>query len=477
MKKFTLLFVIFVIMIAFHNRTFSQEIVFSKIFPLDSAVNTSSKIIKCSDGNILLTAKSQISYYSSKETLQNIKLDYSGNSIWNNKKNLESGYEVTDIFELDNNYYNAAATTVKIGQFNKNVQTVFKFDINGNDVYHKIDSFSNTSLFRPWFTKKINDNLISFHNGMTSGKPHNNWLYYDFESKFQSYKNIDTLYIPNLFQITGRDISITYDNKIIYSIAIYSTDTTSPLFYRIFNSEGELEKEFTYNEGIKIKTPSGPRPTIKLKNGDYLTSYSTDIINNIPMDFIKRVDSDGNYIWEDTLKNESVRFTKIIEDDFGNIIIAGLKRNKAHPIVPSSFINYFYLSCYDSNGTNKFKKVWGDSTVNNKLDDLIVTEDNNIIAVGSSEDMPYMVNISYHPTSVDDNGLKYNHIKLNPNPVQDIFTIEDYDSDFNYVIQIFNLHGIIVYESEFKEKIDVSDLLSGVYFIKIGSYYQKFIKL
>ena len=453
------------------------EVVISKIFPLDSSVFTSSKIIKCADGNIVLTANSRISYYSTKEILQNIKLDYSGNVKWNNKKNLESGYVVSDIFEIDNNYFNAAVTTIKIGQYNKTVQSVLKFDINGNDVYHKIDSFSNTSIFIPWITKKVNDNLISFHFGKISGNPFFTWLYYDFNGNFLSYKSIDTLFIPNLFDFESNKVSINYDNSIINSFTAVLNNSFSPLYYLVYSNTGEPEKEFIFNQEVKTMTPSRTGPAIKLRNGDFLFTGRIHLINNDKLNFVRRVNSDGNLLWEDTIKNELIVFRKIIEDDFGNIIIVGYKENKPHPLYDFRILNYFYLSCYESNGNNKFKKVWGDSTINNKLDDLIITEDYNIIAVGSSADMPYFAKISYNPTSVNDTDLMSGGLFLHPNPVGDLLTIESYKGDLKDLIQIFNLNGIKVYETEFNEKLNVGNLLSGLYILKIGNYYQNFVKL
>jgi hypothetical protein len=55
--------------------------------------------------------------------------------------------------------------------------------------------------------------------------------------------------------------------------------------------------------------------------------------------------------------------------------------------------------------------------------------------------------------------------------------IESYKGDLKDLIQIFNLHGIKVYETEFNEILNVGNLLSGVYILKIGNYYQKFVKL
>jgi hypothetical protein len=44
-------------------------------------------------------------------------------------------------------------------------------------------------------------------------------------------------------------------------------------------------------------------------------------------------------------------------------------------------------------------------------------------------------------------------------------------------IEIFSSIGLKVIDSDFKEKIDVSILQSGLYFIRIGNKINKFIKI
>ncbi|MBI5323877.1 MAG: T9SS type A sorting domain-containing protein [Ignavibacteriae bacterium] len=64
-----------------------------------------------------------------------------------------------------------------------------------------------------------------------------------------------------------------------------------------------------------------------------------------------------------------------------------------------------------------------------------------------------------------------------PNPASDKIKIKLKDEFINQNIQIITLEGIVVLETEFKPEIDVSGLISGVYFLRIGNEYLKFIKL
>jgi hypothetical protein len=62
-----------------------------------------------------------------------------------------------------------------------------------------------------------------------------------------------------------------------------------------------------------------------------------------------------------------------------------------------------------------------------------------------------------------------------PNPVTDKLKIKNSNFVNNNKIQILSLEGKVILESEFKEEIDVSSLLTGVYFLRIGNIIKSFI--
>jgi photosystem II stability/assembly factor-like uncharacterized protein len=64
-------------------------------------------------------------------------------------------------------------------------------------------------------------------------------------------------------------------------------------------------------------------------------------------------------------------------------------------------------------------------------------------------------------------------ILIFPNPVNDYMTV----CSIQFNIEIFSTLGLKVFETEWQEKIDVSGLSPGIYFVKIGNAMNKFIKL
>jgi len=70
--------------------------------------------------------------------------------------------------------------------------------------------------------------------------------------------------------------------------------------------------------------------------------------------------------------------------------------------------------------------------------------------------------------SLEETILSANKFKVYPNPTSDFINI-DTSIENLMSISIYNLLGEEVYKSDFKTKIDVSDLNSGIYFVKASS--------
>lgn len=67
-------------------------------------------------------------------------------------------------------------------------------------------------------------------------------------------------------------------------------------------------------------------------------------------------------------------------------------------------------------------------------------------------------------------------IILFPNPVSDIIMINGLDETQAQSFSIYNSFGQKLFGSEFINQIDVSVLTPGVYFLRIGNKYSKFVK-
>ena len=71
-----------------------------------------------------------------------------------------------------------------------------------------------------------------------------------------------------------------------------------------------------------------------------------------------------------------------------------------------------------------------------------------------------------------------NAVKVYPNPVTNILTIDAGDLSLKDGITIINITGCTVLQANYtaKQTIDVSSLSRGIYFVKAGSVIKKFVK-
>ncbi len=65
---------------------------------------------------------------------------------------------------------------------------------------------------------------------------------------------------------------------------------------------------------------------------------------------------------------------------------------------------------------------------------------------------------------------------FSPNPVKDKLHLKTNEFNDSELIQILDMNGRKILETELKETIDVSNLTKGVYFLKIGNKEWKFLK-
>ncbi len=84
--------------------------------------------------------------------------------------------------------------------------------------------------------------------------------------------------------------------------------------------------------------------------------------------------------------------------------------------------------------------------------------------------------------SVQDNNEIHNSISIYPNPAGDFINISiDYEAGlYTREVQILDLLGLVVSKSELTDgnnRIDISDLPRGSYFIKVGDKVEKFVKM
>lgn len=111
---------------------------------------------------------------------------------------------------------------------------------------------------------------------------------------------------------------------------------------------------------------------------------------------------------------------------------------------------------------------------------LAILNDKLFIGTTDSKILQFTKSVSLLTTSVPI--LKPDEFQLTfyPNPVTDFIQLAFFESHDNYEVDIINIHGEIVLKIRNENKVNVSELSSGMYFLKIkqGNNFimQKFIK-
>jgi len=81
-------------------------------------------------------------------------------------------------------------------------------------------------------------------------------------------------------------------------------------------------------------------------------------------------------------------------------------------------------------------------------------------------------------TGADDNTLiETDNISISPNPATDFIQLHFSENVKLSDVEIYNVLGIKVIVTEYKDRIDVSGLSAGVYFLKAGNKIYKFVKM
>ena len=108
----------------------------------------------------------------------------------------------------------------------------------------------------------------------------------------------------------------------------------------------------------------------------------------------------------------------------------------------------------------------------------LIEYDNNITAADKRNQHWYIEKTEQIPTSLSQLNISQSKLKIYPNPAKDFIIINEEQLNINNEeVTIFDLTGKIVKKQRLNGKsIDISNLSSGLYFVKIGNYRGKFIK-
>ncbi|TAL67208.1 MAG: T9SS type A sorting domain-containing protein [Bacteroidetes bacterium] len=137
-------------------------------------------------------------------------------------------------------------------------------------------------------------------------------------------------------------------------------------------------------------------------------------------------------------------------------------------------LGYLYKYAGKGHFTQYNLHVNGKPNLGFRINDFSI-DVNNYLHLGT--DIGLLTNKTILTGVEDDGTMETENIVLMPNPTTDFIRINFPESMNNKHIEIYSILGNKILESEYKDRIDVSGLNAGVYFLKAGNKIYKFVKV
>lgn len=265
-------------------------------------------------------------------------------------------------------------------------------------------------------------------------------------------------------------ISVFENNIYVFFSENLNTPNLFKNYVRVYDTNFNLLKTINYIKNMSIQ---------EIKkfslNNRYLFIVEENLYQAQPFN-----DFSANHLFE--IKNDSIydlnislglnypdRINDIISLSNGYMSV-GMFNNIGHPVYKTTLVQKLNKS---------FSPIESFQLFNNENDSpnfgrfIKRINENEYIIVGENptKDLFYFAEISNTSSIIANN----NNLKLFPNPSNNFVAIEGvkYGSKF----KVYNLFGQCLIEGLYNYKIDVSDLLSGTYFVEIENNIQKFVKI
>ncbi len=212
------------------------------------------------------------------------------------------------------------------------------------------------------------------------------------------------------------------------------------------------------------------------------TSDSSYIISSFTEGIVK-IDKDMNVLWYSNMRIEDsyIKIYSMVENKDGDYIIAGsiveLDKYGRQDTTTSKLL----LVKIDKNGHKSWELIIPKIAVSDNRQYLALSKDNDIYLSTTTQGRATIYKIRDNTVGVNDQNQS-GGISIYPNPAGDFINISiDSEADlFTREVQILDLLGLVVSKKELTDgnnRIDISNLPRGTYFIKIGDKVEKFVKM
>ena len=473
---------------------FSQSIIWEREYELSNFPLSLSLLptIIDSDGNIITTVDPGAiplmdSYFFKYDTSGNL-LEYKKQFIGRmlipvSFYETEIGYKV---FCTTNNNFNKNSSSLPI------ILNIFKnADSTGLEIPYDVMKEEQNDTVNLLINKGNNNNTISIFNKFYNtsarstmkvdsitfqNKGHLIISCYDSSGKIVWRKGIDTLDIEDKYHFS--DLKTIKSNKLIILLWKYINNKDYITQIIEVDTTGNITKKFELPYIDKNFIPVGIDEAEsdsyvvvgRYSNEDNSTGYLLTKMNN------------NNEIVKNTYlpkKNLGINYESIFKTPKGNYLILG---NTLTDTSLGFFLYKFKMLITQYNSELEYisdiEYHEYDHNRSSELRHIHFIDKSNFIAVGCKDIYKfYIAKFSDSSlTDVTESKLDGNEINIRPNPVTDFIYISTNDKSF-CKIEIFSSLGLKVIETENKNKLDVSNLNTGLYFLIIGNKVFTFLKV
>jgi hypothetical protein len=501
LNKQLALFTIIICILCSYNAK-SQSLVFEKSYKLSSGSSFVNGFISY-DNNLVMSCmkldsvKNDVSEYLYSSV---VKADLNGNILWDKVAKRFSGNYL--IFENDKLEYVSIDDYYKIhiadyiGDYNLSAT---KFDKNGEFVSQNIDSIS-AQTPRLYLNGKTFKNTNQIFNATSFSMLKDSTLairlkYFDMDANFIKEDSLGFVKIADTMNIAEiSNVLVLSDSQFLISVKV--SGGMSGRYQNFFVLKFDYNtpaKKFALSALYRHNTTNNLGNTQKFSNMFMNYNYQT---------YINKLQYKGSYLTNSFLyldpsngikkeiifdKYHDIVFTDIVPFSYKNRLLAcGFKREI---LTDAQYWSYFVME-FDDNFNLIYEYFWDRDKVDKGLNKIILDESrSSYFVIGSSQynTQAYIAKFNEVTDVIENTSI--DEICISPNPASDYIEINVRAGSKPALMidfEIFNIFGEKIPPRHFalqnatpqegNFKIDISNLPAGVYFVKVGDKFKKFMK-
>lgn len=369
--------------------------------------------------------------------------------------------------------YNGNTTYNFLIRLNTNGSLDTSFNSGGTGFYVESDNYVRTILIQPDNKILVGGNLSSYNNDGQAARE-------IIRLNTNGSKDND-FYVPNLTIGTNQNaniktISLQSDNKIIIGGEFTSLSGGTQNRLVRLNTNGLKDNSFNIGTGFNGTVFA----TIVQPDGKILVGGHYNTYNGNESKYLERLNTDGskdiNFAIGTGFEEYKPIYAIKLQTD-GKILVGG------------------DFHSYNSNTQNGLIRLNTDGTKDNLFDvgfgfsatlsssgvnEISIQSDNKILVGGAYSHYYNNIPTGHIVRLLGDSVLATDSyfresMMIFPNPTSDFINVTGFKPNENAII--INLNGQVLKSTKIdKDRIDVSDLKTGIYFVKIKNVFSKFIK-